>query len=215
MGRVRELLRGDPPVKWLFYGDSITHGVRHTFGWRDYVELFSERVRGELGRSMDLVINSAISGHTTRQLLDGYSWRVEQFQPEVVFLMIGMNDCKDELEMSIDEFRENLLQLHQLNAGLGAQTVFQTTCPIIPGLAPEREPTFPSFMQAIREVAADRDAPLVDHLEHWKQREESHQFWMSNMFHPNEFGHRAFAHLLFRELEIFHPESLCCRLLAP
>ena len=142
MDLVRELLRRDTPVKWLFYGDSITHGTSHTFGWRDYVELFSERVRAELGRSMDIVINSAISGHTTRQLLEGYSWRVEQFRPDVVFLMIGMNDCKDELEMSIEEFQGNLVQLYQQNAALGALTVFQTTCPIIPGLAPEREPDF-------------------------------------------------------------------------
>ena len=215
MDRVRELLRRDAPVKWLFYGDSITHGSNHTFGWRDYVELFSERVRAELGRSMDIVINSAISGHTTRQLLAGYSWRVEQFRPDVVFLMIGMNDCKDELEMSTDEFRGNLVQLYEQNAGLGALTVFQTTCPIIPGLAPEREPTFPSFMQAIREVAAAQEAPLVDHIKHWEQREESHQLWMSNAFHPNEFGHRAFAHLIFQELEIFDPESRCCRLFVP
>ena len=212
MDRVRELLRRDTPVKWLFYGDSITHGTSHTFGWRDYVELFSERVRAELGRSMDIVINSAISGHTTRKLLEGYAWRSSI---RMSFSLIGMNDCKDELEMSIDEFRGNLVQLYEQNAALGALTVFQTTCPIIPGLAPEREPTFPSFMQTIREVAADRDEPLVDHIQHWEQREESHQFWMSNAFHPNEFGHRAFAHLIFRELEIFDPESRCCQLFVP
>ena len=215
MDRVRQLLDRGTPVKWLFYGDSITHGVSHTFGWRDYVELFSERVRGELSRSMDLVINSAISGHTTRQLLEGYAWRVEQFHPDVVFLMIGMNDCKDELKMSTDEFGDNLNQLFDLNAGIGALTVFQTTCPILPGLAPEREPTFPAFMQTIREAAGARRAPLVDHIEHWQNNEDKHHFWMSNAFHPNKYGHRAFAGLIFRELGIFDPQSSCCRLLIP
>jgi lysophospholipase L1-like esterase len=215
MDRVRRLLNEEAPVKWLFYGDSITHGTSHTFGWRDYVELFSERVRGELGRSMDIVINSAISGHTTRQLLDGYAWRVEQFHPDVVCLMIGMNDCKDELEMPVDEFRDNLNQLFDSNEGLGALTVFQTTCPILPGLAPEREPTFPTFMQTIREAARDKSAPLVDHLGHWQENEDSHHFWMSNAFHPNEYGHRAFARLIFQELGIFDAESRCCRLLIP
>ncbi len=215
MDRLRKLLEREAPVKWLFYGDSITHGVRHTFGWRDYVELFSERVRAELGRSMDLVLNSAISGNTTRELLDGYSWRVEQFKPDVVFLMIGMNDCKDELEMTSDEFRGNLRRLFDQNVGIGALTVFQTTCPILPGLAPEREPTFPVFMQTIRDVAADTGAPLVDHVEHWRKNEESHHFWMSNAFHPNQYGHRAFGHLLFRQLGMYDTESICCRLLVP
>ena len=55
MEQVKELLRGEYPVKWLFYGDSITHGALHTFGWRDYTELFAERLRFELGRTMDTV----------------------------------------------------------------------------------------------------------------------------------------------------------------
>ena len=76
MDRVRAFINSPKPVKWLFYGDSITHGAYHTFGWRDYTQLFAERVRGEMGRNMDVVINTAISGNTTRQLLEGFSWRV-------------------------------------------------------------------------------------------------------------------------------------------
>ena len=44
METIRRLLSRDAPVKWLFTGDSITHGALHTIGWRDYTELFSERV---------------------------------------------------------------------------------------------------------------------------------------------------------------------------
>ena len=40
--RLREVLVG-PPVTWTFIGDSITQGVAHTHGWRNYVELFAER----------------------------------------------------------------------------------------------------------------------------------------------------------------------------
>lgn len=45
LDQVRPLLKADRPLKWLFTGDSITHGALHTFGWRDYAELFAERVR--------------------------------------------------------------------------------------------------------------------------------------------------------------------------
>jgi hypothetical protein len=38
---------------------------------------------------------------------------------------------------------------------------------------------------------------------------------MSDAFHPNECGHRAFAHCLFHELGIFDPGSHCCRLHLP
>ena len=67
----------DRPLKWLFYGDSITHGAVHTFGWRDYTQLFAERIRAELGRNMDVVINTAISGHNTEHLIDSFDWRLK------------------------------------------------------------------------------------------------------------------------------------------
>ena len=60
--RLREVLAG-PPVTWVFLGDSITQGVRHTRGRRGYVEHFAERVRGELGRRSDAVVNSGVSAH--------------------------------------------------------------------------------------------------------------------------------------------------------
>ena len=62
MQRIHKLLSSPKPLKWLFYGDSITHGAFHTFGARDYTELFSERIRGEMTRAQDIVIKTALSG---------------------------------------------------------------------------------------------------------------------------------------------------------
>src|SRR5687768_2018263 len=111
MQRVQQLLRSDQPIKWLFYGDSITHGAYHTFGWRDYTELFSERIRYELNRREDIVIKSAMSGNTTRDLLERFEWRVQQFSPHVVFIMIGMNDCAAGRGVTEVEFAANLTLL--------------------------------------------------------------------------------------------------------
>jgi len=35
MQRIKDILKSEKPVKWLFYGDSITHGALYTSGWRD------------------------------------------------------------------------------------------------------------------------------------------------------------------------------------
>src|SRR5687767_5660953 len=51
--KIAEFLRGKAPIKWIFSGDSITQGAKHTFGDRSYPEIFSERVRWELGRVRD------------------------------------------------------------------------------------------------------------------------------------------------------------------
>lgn len=83
------------PIKWVFYGDSITHG-RYTRSVSGITQCsFAERIRFELGRTMDVVITTAISGDNTRGPLAGFDWRVAQFDPDVVFVMIGMNDCSE------------------------------------------------------------------------------------------------------------------------
>jgi len=215
MTEIKQLLKGKDPIKWLFYGDSITHGARHTFGERDYTEHFSERVRTEMGRPWDVVIKTAISGNTTRQLVDEFDWRVEQFKPHVVFLMIGMNDCADKNDVTPEVFEKNLHELVDRIEAFGGRVVMQTTCPIIPNTAPEREPYFDEFMEKNRLVANGRNLPLIDHTAHWQANIDKHFFWMNNAFHPNGHGHLAFAHLLFRELDIWDDQSAVCGLYVP
>jgi lysophospholipase L1-like esterase len=212
---LRQLLASPEPVKWVFTGDSITHGALHTFGWRDYVELFAERVRFELGRGMDLVINTAISGHTTRELLAGFDWRIGHLRPHAVFVMIGMNDCSADRGIGLQEFGANLEQLAHRIRRLPAIPVLQTTCPILPGQSPERTPHFPAYMDAVRSTAAALGLPLIDHERFWRERAGSHFYWMSDPFHPNECGHRAFAMCLYEVLGIYDPASHACRLHLP
>lgn len=215
MERVRRILETKKPAKWIFYGDSLTHGALHTFGQRDYAELFAERLRFELARTMDIVITSAISGDSTRGLLQSFDWRVGQFDPEVVLIMIGMNDCSANNEITVAEFSDNLTQLVQRLEQINAVPVLQTTCPILSGQAPDREPHIDAYMDAIRQAAAKHELPLVDHTAFWQQHIDKRSYWMSDAFHPNEYGHRAFAHLLYREFGIHDPDSHACRLYFP
>jgi len=214
MERVRQLVNSANPVKWLFIGDSITHGAFHTFGWRDYVELFAERVRWERGRGADVVINTAVSGNTTRDLLDKFDWRVKQFHPDAVFIMIGMNDCS-ECQVGLDEFEGNISRLLEAVLDGGAVPVLQTTCPIRIGGAPDREPNLGAYMDVIRRLAVMRRLPLIDHERFWRERMTHSTYWMSDAIHPNEYGHRGFAECLLRELGIFDPASQTCRLHIP
>ena len=220
MERIKRLLQSERPVKWVFEGDSITHGALHTFGYRDYSELFCERIRFEMGRGRDFVIKSAISGNTTRDLLAGFDWRVRQFQTEAVFIMIGMNDCSAGRGISREEFGANLTTLSRKIAEQpGAVAVLQTTCPILPGQAPDREPNFDAYMDTIREVAGREKLPLIDHTRYWKEyiaaKPGSHFYWMSDPFHPNNFGHQVFAECLFKALGIFDPASPSCQFFHP
>jgi len=215
MRKVKKFLSRSEPVKWLFYGDSITHGASHTFGMRDYTEHFAERIRTEMGRRMDVVLKTAISGNTTEDLLESFDWRVAHFKPDVVFLMIGMNDCSTDRKITLTRFRKNLHKLADGIEACGGLVVLQTTCPILRNTAPDREKQFPVFMEAIRDIARERSLPLVDHEAFWRKNPDKHFQWMSNAFHPNAVGHLAFAQELFRQLGIFDPKSVTGRLFVP
>ncbi len=216
MERIKDLMAQDRPLKWLFYGDSITHGAVHTFGWRDYTQLFTERIRAELGRNMDVVINTAISGHNTENLIDGFDWRVKQFAPDVVFLMIGMNDCSDDLkELTVEKFGENLKSLCDSCQKLGSIVVLQTTSAILPNTAPDRIDNLPLYMQKVRDVAKQERLLLVDHTKYWDENTDKHYHWMANEFHPNQYGHRVFVQELLKTIGLFDPDSSVCRLFVP
>ena len=215
MDRVKALLARKEPVVWLFAGDSITHGAAHTFGWRDYTELFRERVAWELQRMDDAVINTAYSGYNTRGLLEQYELRVARFKPDVVFIMIGMNDCCQET-VPLAEFKRNLHELACRIQEAGGLPIMQTTCPVISGKAPGREEYLPAYMDAIRQTSAEMQLPMVDHYADYQNRgEQTCYYLMSDPFHPNELRHRAFMHLICKELGIWNDSSYVCRLLVP
>src|SRR5580765_4964844 len=88
---IEGLMRSPEPIRWVFAGDSITHGALHTFGWRDYTELFAERVRWELGRMRDVVIKTGVSGWRVPDLKGDLTWSVLQHRPQVLSIALGMN----------------------------------------------------------------------------------------------------------------------------
>ena len=51
----------DQAMTWVMTGDSITRAVLHTHGERGWVEQVHERIRWQLNRLTDIVINSAVS----------------------------------------------------------------------------------------------------------------------------------------------------------
>ena len=59
---IRSLIANKEPIIWVFIGASVTQGALHTYGWKSYVEHFQERIRTEMRRMTDIVINSGISG---------------------------------------------------------------------------------------------------------------------------------------------------------
>lgn len=204
----------DKPVIWLFTGDSITHGAKHTKGYRSYPEIFGERIRWEMGRMKDIVINTGISGNTTRDILGEFEWRVTQFRPAVVSLMYGTNDC---IRKGITQavFEENLnVIVDKLREG-GSVPILHTPNILIPEKALDRGATLPLYAPIIRKVAQEKGVILVDNYQYWEDSMKNntvnvYREWLNDPIHPGETGHQEIARLLFKELGIFDPKEPTC-----
>lgn len=208
--RIRTLLAGKEPLKWVFVGDSITHGAKHTFGARSYPEIFGERVRFEMRRVRDVIINTAISGNTSVDILNDYDWRILQFHPAVVFIMVGTNDASVKRDISPEKYREMLVRLVRRIREDGAVPVLQTPNTVLAEKASGRE-RIGEYVDVIRAVAASEGTILVDHWAFWTERAkvdilEVHK-WMNDELHPNGRGHDEMAKHLFKAIGIFDPAA--------
>ncbi len=208
------LFAGSSPATWVFTGDSITQGAMYTEGWRSFPEHFAERVRWELRRLHDVVINTGVVGETSAGLLANLEARVLRFRPEAVLVLIGMNDAVGG-PAGRASFRENLYEIvRQIRQARGIP-VLQTPNTVYPPYTCLLR-DLPAYVEIIREVAQESQSPLIDHWRHWEQaKPEADQLlgWLQDQsIHPNVYGHREMARLIFRTLGIFDRASLTCRL---
>lgn len=212
--KIAALLSGKTRGVWVFTGDSITQGAKHTHGHRSYPEIFAERLRWELARVGDIVVNTGMSGHTTRQVLNDMEWRVEQFRPGVVSVMLGTNDCARN-QVTLADFEANLVSIVAQVRAMNAVPILHTPNPIIAGKAPERA-SLPEYVAEIRKVAGREKTILVDHDAEWnaaiasRSEETVHREWLNDPLHPNQTGHQQLAATLFKALNIFDPAQPTC-----
>lgn len=188
------------PMTWVMAGDSITQAVFHTHGERGWVEHAHERIRFQLDRLTDIVVNTGVSGWRAPGVLGSYEHLIGRFRPDVLSISLGTNDARAGLA-GLDEFRE---AMHTIIAKTrsdheGVQIALHT--PALVNLAGRDERgEQPAYCQAVREIAAETDSLLVDHEAHWLARfpDAEPLAWLDDPIHPNAAGHLAMANHTLR-----------------
>jgi len=209
LARLHALLAEGTPLNWVCTGDSITHGLIHTQGARNYVEHLHELVRGDAARVQDAVINTAVNGWRIVQLLEDFDRRVATWNPHVVTLMIGTNDCSTGGVFPVidaAEFAASVTRFVDRVRDLGAIPVLMTQPAIDVSNAPERA-RIAEFAQAMRDVSAQRGTLLVDVFARFAElgaRQQGGVAWglLNDPFHPNDAGHALIADELARTLDL-------------
>jgi lysophospholipase L1-like esterase len=204
------------PLVWVMTGDSITHGAKWLGPERSYPELIQERVRWTLQRRRDLFINSGISGERTGGLLADFDWRVIHFKPDVVSIMIGMNNAVAGPE-GRQAFAADLREMIRRVRAAGAIPVLHRTNTIdleSGNPAALARADLPAYNAAIAAVATEMDLILVDHWAHWEKTKPvvtELRAWLADPIHPNGAGHRQFAIEFFRAIGCYDPAAPDCQ----
>lgn len=136
----------------VFHGDSVTKGVRSGVTTAD---TFVQKIGAF--RGFGSVVNSGVSNSTSGDGLGRFATDVLAHSPDSVSIMFGINDVATGVPVSIFEW--NIRQMVVLAKAAGARVTLMTPnfVPSTPYIA-----AFPPYLEALRCVAADEGAALLD-----------------------------------------------------
>ncbi|MBB1508725.1 GDSL-type esterase/lipase family protein [Tessaracoccus sp. MC1756] len=209
------------PMRWLFTGDSITHGIVHTNGYKRYTEYFDQYLRttpvNGHDRSQDVVLNTAVSsgrticpaGDPSQPCLDlNFDSWVTDRQADVVMIALAMNDGRQNAPLvPLDQFRAELKRAVAAIRTAGGIPVLQTQNGTQNA---QMNTNLEIYFTAVRELAVEDDVLMVDVATYWREISQgglSHPAIMNDEIHPNEHGHLRWARVALDSLGLLDPAS--------
>lgn len=203
----------------LMIGDSITdcdrkrpvgdglHGALGT----GYVALFGAMVETRQPKLECRVVNMGISGDTSRDLLTRWEEDVLSLQPQVVTVMIGINDVWHTFNrpharaahISEEEYRENLRNIAKKTLPVARKLIFVSPYYIEPDLREPMRRRMDRFRLVMREEAAQCGGVYIDTQEVFDRFVPVYyhsSFFAWDRVHPNLSGHMLIAERLYSAL---------------
>ncbi|WP_197285015.1 SGNH/GDSL hydrolase family protein [Sciscionella sediminilitoris] len=160
-----------------------------------------ERIRWELDRLRDIVINSGVSGWRVSDVSASFEHLIGRFAPGVVSISLGTNDALAGAD-GLADFRRRLTDLVRRSADLGALVVLHTPVLTTSDAPVNRRTSLAAYAEQVRAVAGEQSSFLVDHEAYWREHFEGAAPipWMDDHSHPNAVGHREMANTALRAL---------------
>ena len=195
VSRTRGDLEAGGDVTIVAYGDSITAGFAVRRGFPSFWKQMLEEKYPEAVLEM---INSGISGDTTIDGLSRLDWAALSYEPDLVTINFGINDCV--LGLGLEETEMNLVEMvRRIRAGPGSEVLLLSSQPLE---TPPYDRLVMDYYQAIERVAREMDVGFVDVFGAWMQRVEQgtplSSLIIPGLDHPNEAGYRIIAEELMR-----------------
>ncbi len=207
--RICQWLQEPQPRTWMFVGDETTAWMRYQ-GQPGYAEMFRHRLRWELKRTSDVVVNAGLQGATLADLQELIYRGLKQRPMDVVFLLPGQQDLEQVVHKA-HHYAGQLTKLVHFLREQNMEPVLQT--PPLPHRQLKKRSAVQLSRQAdlIREVALTEEVLLIDHAEYWMEQSAAYAWAKAETGRLNSAGQAVMAFLLFTELDLHDRNSLLCK----
>lgn len=188
--RTRRDIESGADATIVCFGDSITAGYAVRRGFPSFL---LESLRQRFPDSKIEMINSGISGDTSQDGLSRLDWAVLSYEPDLVTINFGINDCV--LGLSLEEFEMNLVvMVRRIRAGPDSEILLLSSQPLE---SPPYDQRVLDYYQTVERVAKEMNVGFVDVYGAWMKRVRVgmplDSLILPGLDHPNEAGYRIIA----------------------
>ena len=201
-------------MKILFQGDSITDAGRdkrnyHNMGW-GYPKYASELIAAAHPELDIEFINFGISGNRTCQLFDRLYPDAIAFQPDVISILIGINDIwhryggdkiattDAQLELNYRSILERIKK--ETNAKIIILAPYLLDCDDKEQMREDLKTVLP-IVRKLADEYADAYVPLDELFDESLKTQPAPQYYSGDAVHPNENGARFIAEHYAKAIE--------------
>lgn len=197
-----------PQQKIVFLGDSITDAQRQESPYaplgRGYVQFAGCFLQARFPH-LDLQIeNRGISGDTTRELLSRWKRDCLDLQPDLVSILIGINDLwrgfkpvldPQKTPVSPKEYEDNLCQMLSGVQRLGSRLVLMEPVYFCRDSQDPMRRGLDAYLEVVRRLAQDWGAVLVPLQQAYEQimHQVPDERWSDDKIHPALWAHAWIA----------------------
>ncbi len=195
------------PIQYLALGDSYTIGTGASDESHNFPSILARLVAGATGREVTLT-NPAVNGFTTLDLIAKELERVNGLKPDVVTVLIGVNDLVQ--NRSVDEYRASLTKIYDRIRGLALEygrvaAIGIPNWSVVPAATQFGEPQFiravtNAFNAAARREALERDFTWVDITWVSTYRLGTPGWIAADQLHPGDIQYEAWAEVIWDQV---------------
>lgn len=193
--KTRKNLENGCNVTIVAFGDSITAGYCVRCGFPSF---WKELLVKKYPEAVVEMINSGTCGDTSMDGLARLDWAVLAYEPDLITINFGINDCA--LGLDLEEFEMNFVEMvHRIRAGPNSEVLLLSSQPLE---TPPYDRMVLDYYQAVHRVAKEMNVGFVNVYSAWMRKVNAGMplgsMILSGLDHPNEAGYRVIAEELMK-----------------